>query len=108
VAEAAMAYRRGAALLERLPAPSPADCFNLTCFHSRLAGLAALPGSGLTAAEGQAEADNAMHWLRKAVAGGFRYLMALRGESDLDPLRSRADFKDLMMDLAFPDDPFAR
>ena len=48
-----------------------------------------------------------MRWLHRAVNGGFRYLMTLRAESDLDPLRSRADFRDLMMDLAFPDDLFA-
>ena len=29
-------------------------------------------------------------------------------DHDLDPLRSRADFQELMMDLNFPDDPFAR
>jgi serine/threonine-protein kinase len=107
VAEAALAYHKGVALLERLPTRSPVDCFNLTCFHARLAGISGLPGSGLSAAEGQAEADKAMSWLRRAIAGGFRNLMVLRTESDFDPLRSRPDFEHLIMDLAFPDDPFA-
>jgi hypothetical protein len=49
-----------------------------------------------------------MDWLRQAVAGGYRKLTVLRTDLDLDPLRSRPDFQLLMMDLAFPDDPFAR
>jgi hypothetical protein len=28
-------------------------------------------------------------------------------DHDLDPLRSRLDFRVLMMDLAFPEEPFA-
>ena len=32
----------------------------------------------------------------------------MRRDTDLDPLRSRADFQMLLMDLAFPEEPFAR
>jgi hypothetical protein len=32
----------------------------------------------------------------------------MRRDTDLDPLRSRTDFELLLMDLAFPDQPFAR
>ncbi len=71
-----------------------------------LAGLAAKPGSGMTAAEGRAESHRAMEWLRRAVAAGYRNLTILRTDTDLDPLRSRPDFQLLMMDLEFPDDPF--
>ena len=48
-----------------------------------------------------------MECLRAAVAAGFRDLARIRTDTDLDPLRSRPDFRLLMMDLAFPDDPFA-
>ena len=47
-----------------------------------------------------------MAWLRRAVALGYRNPDAYRTESALDPLRNRADFRLLMMDLAFPADPF--
>ena len=40
--------------------------------QSLLSGIASQPGSGLTAAEGQAEADHAMEALRQAVAAGWR------------------------------------
>jgi hypothetical protein len=73
-----------------------------------LAGLAAKPGSGVTATEGRAEADRAMEWLRQAIAAGYRKLAYLRTDTDLESLRSRPDFQLLLMDLGFPDDPFAR
>ena len=71
-AEAAEAYRKALAILERIPMLPPYDQFNVATIHVGLAGIAARPGSGLSAAEGRAEADRAMTWLRKAVDGGFR------------------------------------
>jgi eukaryotic-like serine/threonine-protein kinase len=73
-----------------------------------LAGIAAAPSSGMTGADGRSEADQAMESLRDAVAGGYRKYAIMRTDSDLDPLRSRRDFQMLLMDLAFPDEPFAR
>jgi tetratricopeptide (TPR) repeat protein/tRNA A-37 threonylcarbamoyl transferase component Bud32 len=108
VAEAADAYRNGLAILERLPGLPPIDHFNVGISHAGLAGLATRPGSGLSAAEGLAEADRAMTWIRKAADGGYAPLAQLRSADALDSLRSRRDFQLLMMDLAFPQDPFAR
>ena len=48
-----------------------------------------------------------MALLRKAAAMRYRSA-AYRTEDALDPLRSRDDFRLLMMDLAMPADPFAR
>src|SRR5262249_58205818 len=64
------------------------------------------PGSGLSAAEGQAEADRAILWLRKAVAAGYLKVAWMRTE--LGPLRARPDFQALMMDVEFPSDPFSK
>jgi hypothetical protein len=49
-----------------------------------------------------------MDWLRRAVAMVFRNRNELRIESALNPLRSRGDFRLLVMDLVMPADPFAR
>jgi hypothetical protein len=46
--------------------------------------------------------------LRRAVAAGYHKLAFLQTNTDLDPLRSRPDFQVLMMDLAFPPDPFSK
>jgi len=48
-----------------------------------------------------------MSLLHKAVGMGYREAYAFRTESALDPLRSRDEFKLLMMDLAMPASPFA-
>ncbi len=50
----------------------------------------------MSAAEGKAEADQAMALLRKAVGMGYRDAGAFRTDSALDPLRQREDFKKLL------------
>jgi hypothetical protein len=71
------------------------------------AGLAGPAGSGVSAAEAVTEADAAMALLHRAVAMGYCSPGAFRTEEALDPLRSRDDFKLLMMDLAMPAEPVA-
>jgi hypothetical protein len=44
---------------------------------------------------------------RRAVAGGLRDVSHMRGDTDLDPLREREDFRLLMLDLAPPASPVA-
>jgi hypothetical protein len=88
------------AILERLPTLEPTDRYNLACGHAQLAGIAALPRSGMTAAEGQAEAERAIEWLHRAADAGYRNVALMRRDADLEPLRSRPDFQLLMMDLS--------
>ena len=47
-----------------------------------------------------------MEALRRAVDAGFRDGRRLREDIALDPLRPRADFRALVIDLGFPADPF--
>jgi hypothetical protein len=48
-----------------------------------------------------------MATLRRAVATGFRDTARLRGEIELEPIRRRPDFHDLLGDLTFPADLLA-
>jgi serine/threonine-protein kinase len=106
-AGAAADWRRAIAIFEGLP-PQPVESRVIeACCHAGLAGVAGAPGPGLSAADGLAEAEKAMALLRQAVAMGSRHLDWFRNEAGLDPLRDRADFQELMMDLALPDEPFA-
>jgi tetratricopeptide (TPR) repeat protein len=105
--DAVASIRQGVAIYERLPTLRLEDQYNVACGHALLAGLAAMPGSGMTADEGRIEADWAMRWLHRAVAAGYRNVSVMRKDPDLNPLRSRPDFQLLMMDLAFPAEPFA-
>ncbi len=49
-----------------------------------------------------------MTQLHDAVGQGYRSPDAYRNENALDPLRGRADFRLLIMDLVMPSEPFAR
>ena len=76
--------------------------FFIACSHAALAGLAGQQGTGVSAAEGKAHADQAMALLRKAVDMGYRDAASFRTESALDPLREREDFKKLLQEAQNP------
>ena len=107
--EAAVEFRRAVAIMEHLSdlQPDGYNLYNLACFRSLLSGIAAQPGSGMTAAEATTLGERAVETLRRAVAAGLEDAAFMRRDADLDPLRSRADFQTLLMDLAFPEEPFA-
>jgi serine/threonine-protein kinase len=106
-AGAAADARRALGLCIGLSPGSVWDLFETACCHAALAGLTGRAGSGVSAAEGEIEAARAVEWLRRAVALGYRNANEIRIESALDPLRARDDFRLLMMDIAFPAEPFA-
>jgi eukaryotic-like serine/threonine-protein kinase len=85
-------FRRAAAILEALPPRSASEWYDLACCY------AVAPD----------EADRAMHLLRRAGEAGYRNSAEMRIETALDRLRIRPDFQLLMIDLAFPAQPFAR
>ena len=106
-AEAAGSLREAIATMESMPlaARNPVDDYSLACKHALLAGV--LAASPLAAREARAEADWAMDALRRAADRGYRNLSNMRSDTDLEPLRPRPEFQALLMDLAFPDWPFA-
>ena len=106
-AGAATDLRRALKLHHEHPPHTNFKCFHSAEYHAALAGLARQAGSGVSADEGATEAETAMTLLRKAVATNYRSV-ALRIDDSLEPLRGRDDFRLLMMDLAFPAQPFAQ
>jgi eukaryotic-like serine/threonine-protein kinase len=109
-AEAAAEFRRAIAIMERLCdlQPDAYNLYNLACFRSSLSGIAVQPGSGLTAVDAGSLGQQAVDALRRAIAAGLQDYAFMRRDPDLDPLRSRPDFRALMMDLEFPEEPFAK
>jgi eukaryotic-like serine/threonine-protein kinase len=103
---AAADARRGLALLEGMSSRSGEAWFDTACARAALASLAGRAGSGVSAAEAVTEADAAMELFRKAIEMGYRAVSIYRAEDVLDSLRSRDDFRLLMMDLAMPAEPF--
>jgi serine/threonine-protein kinase len=97
--EARLPLDRARAIYERQP-PEPSTLLNLACVNSILSALAG-------GDDGRAYADRAMAALRRSVKAGFLDVQKLRSDPDLDALRSRSDFQMLLLDAAFPRDPFA-
>jgi serine/threonine-protein kinase len=106
LAGAAADWRRAGALFAAHP-PEGKHAIFRACCHGALAGLAGKADSGITASEASRQAEDAMAILRRAIAAGNNGIDLIPVEPGLDPLRSRDDFRRLMSDLAFPDDPFA-
>jgi eukaryotic-like serine/threonine-protein kinase len=101
-------WRRAVATFEAMPARQPRAALIVAGCHAMLAAASAEGGgSGGSARDGPIEADRAMDLLRRAVAMGFRDTSQLRAETALAPVRNRADFRLLIMDVEMPDEPFA-
>jgi tetratricopeptide (TPR) repeat protein len=109
VAGAAADLRQAIALYESLPLLRTGEKGVLeACCHAMLASVNDRGASPDTDSVAQGETEKAMAILRRIVAQGYRDALLLRIESGLDPLRSRADFQLLLMDLSMPSDVFAQ
>jgi eukaryotic-like serine/threonine-protein kinase len=108
IEEAAAEFNRAVAIMEHVARlqPSGYNLYNLACYRSLLVGIAAKPGSGFTAADVERLGAEAVDTLRRAVEAGLLDFAFMRRDTDLDALRSRADFQNLLLDLAFPADVF--
>jgi hypothetical protein len=78
------------------------DLYNLACvqsLRSKWIGGITVTSTSKELAEGRRLADQAMGSLQRAVADGYRDLSNLRRDSDLDQLRDRTDFQNLLREL---------
>jgi len=106
-AEALRSTQRARELYEGIPDLRPEDCYFLACTLSRLISLSESTKRPDEPVEPRRDGDRAMTMLRRAIAGGIGNASRFRNEKDLIALQRRADFQALLMDLAFPADPFA-
>jgi hypothetical protein len=72
-----------------------------------LSAVLARTDSAGTPAEALREADRSMTLLRQTVESGYHDLVAMSTDDDFESLTPRTDFQGLLMDLAFPAEPFA-
>jgi serine/threonine protein kinase len=101
-ADAVAVLRRAIGMLESVKGQSVSDLeleYNLACYQAVLAGVAAAPGSGLTPADSNAEAEKSMQHLRQAIAKGFYASELMQKDTDFDALRPREDFKKLLSEV---------
>jgi hypothetical protein len=82
--------------------------YNLACYHALVAGLASVSNSGLSKDEGAAEEEKAMQCLHQVIEMGLRNVEGFRLDSDLESLRKRADFQQMLADLEPKEKPAKR
>jgi WD40 repeat protein/serine/threonine protein kinase/tetratricopeptide (TPR) repeat protein len=103
-AEALAHSRESLAVLESMNAPQAIDLYNMAC---GCAMVSALDDQNSPGDREQLQA-RAMEYLGRAIKGNQATYRAMISEDhDLDPLRARADFRQLLADAGFPRDPFA-
>ncbi|HEY2157048.1 MAG TPA: tetratricopeptide repeat protein, partial [Isosphaeraceae bacterium] len=95
-------FRRSVAIAASLP-ESPENSYNLACSRALLVGSLARLGTADADAKGRAAVAD----LRRAFDGGIRS-PAIYRDPDLDALRDRPDFRELIMDVAFHASPFGK
>jgi hypothetical protein len=92
--------RTSAEMWERLQPRDIGGVYNAACFRAITAAVIRAKDRSLTGtSQADREADQAVAWLQKAVAAGFKDATAVKKDADLADLRSRDDFKRLVMDL---------
>jgi serine/threonine-protein kinase len=98
--EASDVSRKALALFERIDADGLAKPYDLACIRSLSSDLVRSTGKDPAAAERSRRlADQAMEALRQSVNGGYRDLAWIEIDHDLDPLRSRDDYKALIAEI---------
>jgi serine/threonine-protein kinase len=105
VVEGLAALRKALAILESIDNPN--GQYGAVCYLA-LAAAVDDPADGSAASDRQLrDKDHAMAILRRLLARGFANTALLKNDPDLDTIRSRPDFQALLLDLEFPQRPFA-
>jgi serine/threonine-protein kinase len=103
--EARACLRRAEEMLKRTPQVRPGTLLHdLACSH--ILWSAAGREGAIAPPEREVRTQRAIAALRRSVVAGSSDLGQIRRDVVLDPLRSRRDFQEMIMDLSFPADPF--
>jgi serine/threonine-protein kinase len=94
-AEALQSLRAAQATLEQVSPRGKTDACNLACVSAQLSLVLGRDHPDRSTAE----ADRAIQALREAIAAGYQDAERLEKDPDLEPLRSRADFQQLVAEL---------
>ena len=98
----ARALQTAESLIRRIKTGDSVPRYNLAC------ALAQLSASAGWTAHRAALTERAMDALHLAVKSGFRDHAFISSDPDLIPLRHRPEYQLLLLDLAFPADPFSK
>jgi tetratricopeptide (TPR) repeat protein len=92
--------QRALSMFDRIDQQGLADLYDLACVRSLSSDLVLSSATDPSTAERSRRlADRAMEALRQAITGGYHDVDWIEHDTDLDPLRSRDDYKALIADL---------
>jgi eukaryotic-like serine/threonine-protein kinase len=100
-AESLDSLRLGEKILANLPHPTALNRYDLACIRARIFPLIGHGEPRLSPAQLSERTQNealAMETLRAAISAGYKDFQNMRRDSDLDALRTRADFQELFRD----------
>jgi tetratricopeptide (TPR) repeat protein len=98
-ADAVRLLREATPAKEKTAGPLPV-MYDVACFHGMIAKYLLAGGKGAEVArQADAEAEEAVRWLRKAIKAGYSQPQHIKTDKDLDALRGREDFKKLLTEL---------
>ncbi len=101
--EALARFRDTLAVYQSMSTPSPGDLYNIACSCSMVSVLDDRGSPDVR----EEFATRAVEHLRRAIEGNQAGILPMvASDRDLDPLRTRADFRDMMAEVSFPRDPF--
>ena len=84
---------------KKLNRTNAGSLYNAASLRAVTAAVQAKNSAADAARLAKEDADRAVQWLQKAVTAGWKDAARMRKDSDLDPLRERADFKKLLAEL---------
>jgi serine/threonine protein kinase len=89
--------RQTAQMWENLKRTDTDSLYNAACMRAvTAAALRAIDNSYESGKQAEIEADRAMDWLKQAIASGFKKVAHMKRNQDLDAVRDRADFANLL------------
>jgi hypothetical protein len=99
-AKDAAGCRQTAEMWEKLNRTDAASLYTAACMWAVAAGIGARTTGDDITPLGNDDTDRAMARLRQALCAGYRDMSQLHTDPDLAPLRNRADYADLLWDIA--------
>jgi WD40 repeat protein/serine/threonine protein kinase len=101
--EALARFRESLAVYQSMSTPTPGDLYNMACACAMVSAL----DDRASPDDRDNNATRAVAYLRRAIDGDqARILPMVAPDRDFDPIRTRADFRDMMAEASFPRDPF--
>jgi eukaryotic-like serine/threonine-protein kinase len=108
LAKATASLERARVVLDQSSQDDPMLRYELAAEYARVVGQATASPPSDSDANRQRCASRALAALRRLIAAGYRDRQRIESDPAFDGIRRHPEFRSVMLDLAFPSNPFAR